>query len=111
MPASAILPLPTTRSSYCSPLGSLCTLPVPGAPGIDAVVEVEGVVAGAEAAGVDGGVVVMAPAVVDDDELDSLDVWLQPAASTAAAIASAARRLCMRILLDAAVTRGGVGQR
>src|SRR5215471_11619384 len=33
MPGSAILPLPTTRSSYWRPLASLCILPVPGRPG------------------------------------------------------------------------------
>src|SRR5262245_11655427 len=39
VPASAILPLPTTRSSYWSPLASLCTLPpLAGAPGSAGVV-------------------------------------------------------------------------
>src|SRR5262245_16318182 len=53
MPGSAILPFPTTRSWYWSPLASLCTLP-PAAPA-----------AGAEPdAGASVGVVTLAPVAV-----------------------------------------------
>src|ERR1051326_8035195 len=68
MPASAILPLPTTRSSYWRPLGSLCTLPPsvapPAAPPPGAALVVEGVM--------------VALVVVEEVEVVSVLVSLQP---------------------------------
>src|SRR6516164_7403627 len=81
MPASAILPLPTTRSSYWSPLASLCTLPVPGRPGRAGAAGVAEVV---EAAG--AGVVTLADVLCSVDELDFSALSRQPAVPSASSM-------------------------
>src|SRR5262245_16343112 len=101
MPASAILPPPTTVASYWSPLGSLCTLPPSPPLGAAVAAGAGAVVAGAVVAGAGdaAALVVVEVAVDEDDESVLVVVSLHPTASTAARRARVVMCLGIRDLL------------
>src|SRR5262245_36337732 len=101
MPASAILPLPTTVSSYWSPLGRLRTLPPSPPRGPAGAARAGAVVAGAVVAGAGdaAALVVVEVAAEEGDESVLVVVSLHPTASTAARRARVVMCLGIRDLL------------
>src|SRR6266487_106577 len=95
MPASAILPLPTTRSSYWRPPGSLCTLP-------PAVASPAGWPVGTP--------LTVALVEVEDVEVVFCEASLQPTRSSAAANDDAMASLDMRVSFWVRVGSGSAAQ-